>query len=320
MKPSSICFAILTTLFFFTSIAYAESVTIWKFGEFDGSASELEDAESMPRIVDLTVGLDGVGTGLPEIHSPPDDDHNPDNGNVINISFSAEAGSYVLRVGQLFTYQPETVTLSLDGSSFGNYTTTLRDTVHEIPLVIGSAGSHTLTFEEFYGNNGYRFDAVELSMEVDDLTAIPADVHLLATNDIGMFSLYGGIGEYSARSDDSSIADVELSSDGKRAYVRANNTGQATITIQDQAANYAIVNIIVGENIVSPTLSTTYNPSTGEVTMPSVQVIGDQSGTTYTVTGELTSLEAYLLTLNYYGMPTDVEEILMIVVTGVHPK
>lgn len=291
----------------------AESVTIWKFGDFDGSNSELADGDSMPSTVNLIVGADGAGNGLPGMHSPPDDDFNPDNCNVINITFSAQAGNYTLRIGQLFTYQAETVTVSLDGGAIGTYTTsTSGDAVHELALNIANSGSHTLTFEEFFGNNGYGFDALELVTDIDGLTALPATIYLLAVHDIGTFSLYGGIGDYRVTSDNDWIADVELSNDGKRVYVKATGPGQTTITVQDQASSYIKVTVVVDDN---PNKNATYDATTNEMIIPSVEILGEHTRTSYTVKGSLSSYAALYLALSSMQRE-ELESTFCLLITG----
>lgn len=315
------CLTIVLLCLCSTSIpALSETVTIWQFGSFDGSSSELTSADSLPSTVNVYVDSSGVGSGFPEMHSPPDDDFNPDNCNIINISFSIEPGNYTLLIGQMFTNQPETVTVTLDGSEVGTFTTLSMNTTHELNISIASSGSHTLTFQEFYGNNGYAFDAVALVMEVTEITANPMNVDLLDPGDIGYFSVQGGIPPYSITLYNTLITEVEMGSGGETVYVKGTGPGTTTITVEDSAGDSVTVAVSVSITDSQSTMCD-YNPLTSEIVIPEVVITGDTSGQSYEVKGNVMNfLELYGLLVNAALIPEDLEENIFIFITNITPN
>jgi len=139
---------------------------LWQIGVFDGSSDELgTDIYKFAKETTYTVDADhgkGNWTDFMAGHWP----NNAKHANSAKISFNvAQAGKYILTIGQLNTWQKKTIDVLLDGEKVGSYTTAKdnQSKVHEITFKIGSAGQHSVTLGKFEKADGYHFDAVKLA-------------------------------------------------------------------------------------------------------------------------------------------------------------
>ena len=143
---------------------------VWQIGSFDGAGDELGDEPDqrdvmlkMPAVVTYRVPEDWPDRqqwpDLPRSHWPRALDH----GARIELVFDASPGRYRLVVGQLATWETETVPVLLDAQRVGCYETTVKQaTVHNVEFAIGTEGEHTLTLGEFEQGGGYCLDAIRL--------------------------------------------------------------------------------------------------------------------------------------------------------------